>query len=222
MKQPAFESIRPKLRALKVLQGSPPAFDVDRAPADPVSLFAEWMSVAVDANVVEPHAMTLSTVDADGWPSARVLILKDVDDAGWHFAVNAVSRKGRELAAKPCTALTFYWPELVRQVRVRGRVVADPAVVAAADFLERPLGSREMALTRRQSGPLTDSAELGAALAKARLELEATPDLVPQEWVSYAVAPHEVEFWQGDPQRRHTRLLYEADGTAWARTRLWP
>ncbi|MEV0708176.1 pyridoxine/pyridoxamine 5'-phosphate oxidase [Nocardia aurea] len=220
--QVVLEGLRQRLRGLGVLKGSAPEFDPDAAPADPMTLFGEWISTAIEAGVLEPHAMTLSTVDAQGRPSARVLILKDVDDAGWHFAVNAASRKGRELAGNPYAALTFYWPELVRQVRVTGRVTPDPATVVAADFLDRPLGSREMALTRRQSEPFTDPTEIEEALDKARLELEATPDLVPREWVSYAVAPEEVEFWQGDPQRRHRRLRYEADGAGWFRIRLWP
>jgi pyridoxamine 5'-phosphate oxidase len=217
-----FEGLRQRLRGLAVLKGSAPEFDLAAAPDDPMTLFAAWLSQAIEAGVSEPHAMTLSTVDATGRPSARVLILKDVDAAGWHFAVSAVSRKGRELSANPFAALTFYWSGLARQVRVTGPVVADPAEVVAADFLDRPLGSREMALTRRQSEPFTDPAELDEALGKARLELESTPNVVPPEWVSYAVVPQEVEFWQGDPGRRHARLRYEADGAGWSRMRLWP
>lgn len=218
----ASEGLRQRLRGLPVLMGSAPEFDLGKVPDSPMTLFDVWMSQAIEAGVVEPHAMTLSTVDGKGRPSARVLICKDVDAAGWHFAVSSVSGKGRELAANPYAALTFYWPQLVRQVRVVGPVAADPAEVVAADFLDRTLGSREMALTRRQSEPFTDPVELDEALDKARIELEATPDLVPREWVSYAVAPQEVEFWQGDPQRRHARLRYEADGSSWSRIRLWP
>ncbi|OHU92539.1 pyridoxine/pyridoxamine 5'-phosphate oxidase [Mycobacterium talmoniae] len=214
--------LRGVLRGLPVLTGRAPQFDPARAPADPVALFTDWLLHAIEAGVAEPHAMTVSTADAAGRPSGRVLILKDVDDGGWHFAVNAVSQKGRELAGNPAAALTFYWPALGRQVRVSGVVSADPPAVTAADFLARPVGSRAMALTRRQSAPYTDPAELDAALDKAHLELARTPSLVPDEWVSYAVAADAVEFWQADPQRRHQRLRYERARAGWSRILVWP
>jgi pyridoxamine 5'-phosphate oxidase len=221
----APDGLRSVLRGLPVLQGRPPAFDPARAPDDPESLFAEWLGTAVRLGVTEPHAMTVATVDRNGEPNARVLILKAVDRAGWHFAVSSVSQKGADLAAHRVAALTFYWPELVRQVRVRGAVTADPPEVSAADFLARSDGSRAMALTRRQSQPFLDPGELDQALDKACSELRASPRHVPDEWISYAVQPGQVEFWQGDPGRRHQRLLYVADPdaeTRWTRTLLWP
>lgn len=214
--------LREVLRGLPVLTGVAPPFDPARAPADPVRLFTEWLLHAIEARVAEPHAMTVSTVDAASQPNARVLICKDVDAVGWHFAVNSVSQKGRELARNPAAALTFYWPELGRQVRVRGAVQTDPPDVTAVDFLKRPDGSRAMALTRRQSEPYDDPAELDEALDKAGVELRRTPSLVPAEWVSYAVRPDTVEFWQADHQRKHRRLRYERDGAQWSRTLLWP
>jgi pyridoxamine 5'-phosphate oxidase len=220
--QTSDTGMRDTLRALPVLTGRAPSFDPGQAPADPVALFADWLAGAVVAGVAEPHAMTVSTVGPGGRPDARVLILKAVDADGWHFGVSAVSQKGRDLAANPIAALTFYWPELVRQVRLSGRVVADPAEAGAADFLARSAGSREMALTRRQSQPLLDPAEIDHALEKARLELRTDPLSVPDEWVSYAVRPDQVEFWQGATDRRHLRLRYEwADGR-WSRGLLWP
>ncbi|MFE1596876.1 pyridoxal 5'-phosphate synthase [Nocardia sp. NPDC058705] len=218
----SIDGLRDILRGLPVLKGTAPEFDPLNVPDSPVELFAHWFRTAVDAGAVEPHAMTLSTADADGRPSARVLILKDVDAAGWHFAINAGSRKGREIAARPMASLTFYWPELVRQVRVSGPVVADAPEIAAADFLARPLGSRQMALTARQSQPYREDSELDDALERASRALEADPDQVPAEWMSYAVQPDEVEFWQGDPARRHTRLRYDLANEQWTRTRLWP
>lgn len=218
----SVDGLRDALRGLSVLKGVAPEFDPRSVPEDPAELFGEWLRGAVGAGVVEPHAMTLSTVGDDGRPSARVLILKDVDSAGWHFAVNGGSRKGRELACNPVAALTFYWPALVRQVRVSGVVVADPAEVAAADFLARPVGSRQMALTRRQSQAFDDYAELDEALERAGRELEVAPDQVPSEWVSYAVQPDEIEFWQGDPARRHQRVQYRLVDGAWSRNLLWP
>lgn len=216
------DDLRDALRALPVLKGSAPFFDPLDAPPDPTTLFGEWLRLAIHSGVAEPHAMTLSTVDAHGRPSARILILKDIDTAGWHFAVHAASRKGRELAATPFAALTFYWPELVRQVRVSGPVVRDSPEVAAADFLARPAGSREMALTGRQSTPYTERAEVDAALERARQQVDSSPDHAPAEWVSYAVRPDEVEFWQGDPTRRHLRLRYRYINETWSTDLLWP
>lgn len=214
--------VRELLRDLPVLQGNSPEFDPAAAPDDPVELFVEWLAGAVRAGVREPHAMTVSTVGSGGAPDGRVLILKDVDADGWHFAISAVSRKGADLAAHPVAALTFYWPDLVRQVRVSGPVVADPPEVSAADFRARSAGSRAMALTRRQSQPFADPGELDAALEKSRLELENDPDLVPDEWISYAVRATRVEFWQGSRERRHQRLVYESADGAWSQVLLWP
>lgn len=213
---------RAYLRSLPVLTGNAPGFDTDDVPAEPVSLFIRWLQDAVEAALPEPHAMTLSTIDARGLPQARVLIVKAVDERGWHFAVNSVSQKGRDLSANPVAALTFYWSGLVRQVRIGGVVINDGAQASAQDFLARPLGSRAMALTMRQSQPLTDAAELEAEITKAHRKLSDNPKVVPPEWISYAVRPDYVEFWQGTPDRRHQRLRYERNGERWNRSQLWP
>jgi pyridoxamine 5'-phosphate oxidase len=213
---------RSYLRALPVLSGTGFGFEIDHAPVDPIPLFVVWLRQAVDAGIPEPHAMTISTIDAQGMPRARVLILKAVDDAGWHFAVSSVSQKGRDLAAHPAAALTFYWPALVRQVRVVGAVVSDGTKASADDFHARPMGSRAMALTLRQSQPLHDVTELDTEIDKAYRKLSDEPDLVPDEWTSYAVFPNEVEFWEGSPDRRHHRLAYSRVDDGWDRTRLWP
>ncbi|WP_234784335.1 MULTISPECIES: pyridoxine/pyridoxamine 5'-phosphate oxidase [Mycolicibacter] len=215
------------MRGLPVLVGAAPQFDPAQAPSDPVALFISWLRHAIERGVVEPHAMTLSTVGAAAGtggprPSARVLILKDIDVAGWHFGVSSASRKGADLARNPAVSLTFYWPTLGRQVRVDGIAVPDPPTVIAEDFLARSEGARAMVLTGRQSQPYTDPAEIGEALAKAHLELEHSPALVPAEWVSYAVRADAVEFWQADSTRRHRRLRYERDGSSWSTTLLWP
>lgn len=216
------DSGRSYLRGLPVLSGKGPGFDTNAVPAEPVSLFISWLQDAVDADIPEPHAMTLSTVDAQGLPQARVLIVKAVDAAGWHFAVSSVSQKGRDLAANHAAALTFYWPALVRQVRIGGVVVNDGPEASARDFQARPLGSRAMALTLRQSQPLINSSELESEIEKAHRKLHDNPDLVPDEWISYAVRPHHVEFWEGSPDRRHRRLRYQRNGISWDRGRLWP
>jgi pyridoxamine 5'-phosphate oxidase len=215
-------TMRTLLRGLPVLAHDMPSFDPAAAPADPLALFVEWMAGAVDAGVDEPHAMTVSTVDADGMPDARVLILKDLDEAGWHFATSSASAKGRQLAANPRTALSFHWREQGRQVRVRGIATAADPDVSRADFLARPEGSRVAGLAGRQSDVLTDRAELDRELARVRERLVADPDLVAGTHTVYAVAPHSVEFWQANAQRRHVRLRYRRTGAGWERELLWP
>ncbi|MFA4080349.1 pyridoxine/pyridoxamine 5'-phosphate oxidase [Mycobacteroides salmoniphilum] len=210
------------LRALPVLAGNAPPFDIGDAPVEPLPLFVEWIEQAARAGVPEPHAMTISTVDTQGAPRARVLILKAIDETGWHFAASSVSQKGQDLSAHPVAALTFHWPAVVRQVRVVGPVVDDGAQASAEDFLGRPIGSRAMALTLRQSQPLVDAAEIDAEIEKAHRKLTDDPDLVPDEWVSYAVQPTQIEFWQGSPDRRHLRLGYQRAEEGWERTQLWP
>ncbi|MDN3359408.1 pyridoxal 5'-phosphate synthase [Actinomadura sp. DC4] len=216
-------AMRDLLRGLPVFAADLPEFDAGAVPAEPVSLFTEWLDGAIEAGVPEPHAMTVSTADGEGRPSSRILICKDVDaDGHWYFAANGTSRKGRELAANPHAALAFYWAPQGRQIRVRGPVRAAGAERSAADFLARSPGSRAEALTGRQSDVLEDPADLEAAVRAAADRLTADPGLVAPGWTLYAVAAAEVEFWQADRDRRHTRLRYTRDGAAWARERLWP
>jgi pyridoxamine 5'-phosphate oxidase len=219
---PVNYDLRSQLRALPSLAGPFPPFDPDSAPADPVVLFTDWLWSAIDAGVPEPHATTLSTVDGDGRPSARVLIIKNVDGRGWQFASSATSTKGRELAAAPWAALTFYWPALGRQVRVRGDVSRADAQESAADFRNRSLGSRVVGLLGRQSQRLDSRPDLDVAIERATERITLDPELVPPDWSVYTVHPREVEFWQGDRQRRHVRLRYLRSGDEWRRELLWP
>jgi pyridoxamine 5'-phosphate oxidase len=216
-------SVRELLRAIPAVTGPLPGFDAAAAPADPVPLFVQWLAAAIGDRVPEPHAMTLSTVDPSGRPSARVLVCRDVDATGsWYFASAAASPKGRELRASPHAALTFYWPQHGRQIRVRGTVTPAGARRSAADFLARSPEARAESLTGRQSDVLADPAEVDIALQEARARIAADPGLVAEDWTLYALTADEVEFWQADEQRRHTRLRYERSGGAWARVRLWP
>ncbi|WP_216208025.1 pyridoxine/pyridoxamine 5'-phosphate oxidase [Amycolatopsis aidingensis] len=214
--------LRALLRGLPSLAGDLPGFDPGRAPAEPVALFGRWLTEAIEAGVAEPHAMTLSTVDPRGLPSARVLILKDVDATGWWFASTSAGRKGKELANTPWAALTGYWAALGRQVRVRGPVHPAGAEVSARDYLGRSAGARAVALLARQSEPLADLAELAAELEWAEDRITREPELVAPDWTLYVVAAEEVEFWQGDPRRRHTRLRYTRTGSTWTKELLWP
>lgn len=219
---PVNTDLRTQLRALPSLAGPFPTFDPDSAPADPVVLFIAWLRGAIDAGVPEPHAATLSTVDGDGRPSARVLIIKNVDGRGWQFASSTASAKGRELAAAPWAALTFYWPALGRQVRVRGDVSRADAQESAADFRNRSLGSRVVGLLGRQSERLDGRPDLDVAIDRATELITLDPELVAPDWSVYTIQPREVEFWQGDRQRRHVRLRYLRSGDEWRRELLWP
>jgi pyridoxamine 5'-phosphate oxidase len=214
--------LKDRLRALKSLAGPFPAFDPATVPDDPCDLFTTWLEAAIDAGIREPHAMTLSTVDTEGHPDARVLILKNLDEAGWHFATTRTSPTGQQITANPRAALTFYWQPLGRQVRVSGTVADLGPAVRDADFLARPLGARVAALLARQSDALGSDEELAQALERQQRLAEQEPDKVAPDWVVYAVAPVSVEFWQGDTQRRHIRLRYRRSGTGWRRERLWP
>jgi pyridoxamine 5'-phosphate oxidase len=219
---PDEDELRSRLRTLRVFDGALPTFDTDDAPEHPAELFLAWLTGAIDAGVREPHAMTLSTVDADGRPSSRVLILKGLADGQWQFATSRASRKGRELAHTPWAAASFYWPEQGRQVRLRGRVLDGGPEEAARDFLARPSGSRAESLVGHQSEVLGDPAELDAALEEARARTQADPELVPEHWALFGLAPDEVEFWQADAERCHTRLRYALASGRWDRRRLWP
>ncbi|MEU4162115.1 pyridoxal 5'-phosphate synthase [Actinoplanes sp. NPDC026670] len=217
-----MSDLRRYLRGIPVFAGDLPAFDPTAAPDEPETLFVAWLRAAVDAGVREPHAMTLSTVGADGVPAARVLILKNVDDEGWQFAVHADSPKGQDLARQPAAALTFYWPAQARQIRVRGTVRPEPADLSAADFLARPVGSRAEASLGMQSQHLTDPHTLEVAVKQAHDRIADNPGLVVEQWTLYALAADTVEFWQGDQQRRHTRLRYTRADIGWTRDLLWP
>jgi pyridoxamine 5'-phosphate oxidase len=200
-----------------------PIFDVDHAPGEPATLFLEWLRGAIEAGVPEPHAMTLATADALGVPSSRVLICKDVtSDGSWFFASSALSRKCRELSVNAHAALSFYWPQQGRQIRIQGIVRACPADRSAADFRARPDGSRAEALVGRQSQVLTDPEDLPDAVAAARDRLAADPTIVAPDWTLYELAARGVEFWQADRERRHVRLWYCRSGIGWIRERLWP
>jgi pyridoxamine 5'-phosphate oxidase len=217
-----MEDLRRLLRGLEVFAGELPGFDPSTAPGTPSELFTEWLLGAVEAGVREPHAMTVSTAGADGNPTARTLILKGVGPEGWQFASDGGSVKARDLAERPFAALTFYWPQQARQVRVRGTVVAAGPGESAADFLARGAGARAEALLGRQSQPLADLAERDVAVKESLARLESEPDLVAPGWTLHTVRPESVEFWQGDKERRHTRLVYLREDTGWRKQLLWP
>ena len=214
--------LRDLLRSLPVFAVDPADFNPESVPAEPADLFTRWLVEAIDAGVPEPHAMTLSTCDSEGRPDARTLILKDVDADGWSFATDSHSAKGQQLTSQPSAALTFYWPALARQVRIRGRVSAASRERSVADFRARGVGARAVALAGTQSAPLASRDECAVAVRAAVGCVEAMPEIVSPTWTLYAVAADTVEFWQADQDRQHTRVQYRRDGDRWTHTMLWP
>ncbi|MER6912375.1 pyridoxal 5'-phosphate synthase [Streptomyces sp. NPDC000594] len=219
----AHEAFTALLREQRVWDIDLPSFDPATAPADPLPLFHAWFAEAVAAGQPEPHTMTLATVDEDGHPDVRTLMLHDADAGGWHFASHSTSAKGRQLAARPEAAIGFYWPALARQIRLRGPVTAASPEESRADLRARSTGALAAALTGRQSEVLPDPESLAHASAAAWSRAQEDPDAPAPTWTRYVLAPREAEFFQGDAWRRHVRLRYRREGTGrWARELLWP
>ncbi|MFJ6329830.1 pyridoxal 5'-phosphate synthase [Rhizobium sp. NPDC092011] len=214
--------MRDELRLLASLAGPFPAFDIDLTPDEPRQLFSDWLRDAIVAGIKEPHAMVLSTVDENGGPDARVLILKNLDHRGWHFATTGNGPKGRQIALNPAVSLTFYWPALGRQVRLRGMALQAEVHERDADFRARAPGAKAVALTGRQSDVMGSRQELEDSLRDQHRRLEDEPALVAPSWALFIVMPHEAEFWQGDGERRHHRLRYRREKAGWAKEQLWP
>ncbi len=196
--------------------------DVGDLAADPVTQWHVWFDQAVAAGCTEPNAMTVATVDTDGVPDARVLLVRMVDDAGFVFFTNGHSDKGRQLAANPVAACVFAWLELHRQVRLRGRVEPVSAADSDAYFASRPRGSRLGAWASDQSVVLADRSVLEARVAEAEERFGDAPVPRPPHWGGYRVVPEVVEFWQGRPSRLHDRLRYRRASVGWVVERLSP
>ncbi|MBR7962050.1 pyridoxamine 5'-phosphate oxidase [Burkholderia vietnamiensis] len=197
--------------------------EADAAP-DPFAQFDRWFKEALDAKLPEPNTMTLATVGDDGRPSARIVLIKGVDERGFVFFTNYESRKGRDLAAHPYAALLFYWIELERQVRIEGRIEKTSADESDRYFASRPLGSRIGAWASEQSAVIDSRATLEAREKTVAERYGENPPR-PPHWGGYRVVPDAIEFWQGRPSRLHDRLLYTRDAAAasgWTISRLSP
>ncbi|GAC1628500.1 MAG: pyridoxamine 5'-phosphate oxidase [Nevskia sp.] len=200
---------------------NPPLLESTLLP-DPLAQFEAWLAEAVAIGMIEPTAMTLATVDADGRPSARVVLFKGFEHGGFSFYTHYDSRKARALAAHPYAAATFWWDRLERSVRIEGRVEKLPAGISEAYFRSRPQGSQIGAITSHQSRVVATREELDARLAANEARHGGGTVPFPEDWGGYRLVPEAIEFWQGRANRVHDRLVYRRAASGWRVERLEP
>lgn len=192
------------------------------ALADPLQQFEVWFNQARAADLLEANALTLATVTPDGMPTARIVLLKGLDDRGFVFFTNYLSRKGQELAANPRATLLAFWAELERQVRIEGKVEKVSGEESEAYFRIRPRGAQLGAWASLQSEVIESRQQLEEAISMLEQKYAGQDVPRPPHWGGYRVLPEVIEFWQGRSNRLHDRLLYRRTGTSWTRVRLSP
>ncbi len=189
---------------------------------DPIIQFGRWLQDAIDIGAVDATAMTLATATGDGIPSARIVLLKKFDDAGFCWFSDSRSQKGQELEANDQAALLFHWRDMSRQVRVQGRVERLPAEEAEAYFHSRPNGSRFSAAASHQSSPVENRAVLESEVRRLKELFPEGNVPRPESWIGYRLKPAYFEFWQGLVNRLHDRLIYRPHQDGWSIERISP
>lgn len=192
------------------------------ATEDPIALFGTWLAEATKSEPNDPNAVCLATATPDGRPSARMVLLKDVDARGFVFYTNLESRKSRELTANPHAAMCFHWKSLQRSVRVEGAVTAVSAEEADAYYASRPRGSRIGAWASRQSRPLEGRWALEKAVAEYSLKFAIGEIPRPPHWSGFRLVPERIEFWRDMPFRLHERRVFHRAGEGWEIELLYP
>ena len=198
--------------------------DLDAGEIDPFALFEEWFALARANEPNDPHAMALASVDADGMPDVRMVLMNARDERGFAFFTNFESEKGRQLLANPRAALVMHWKSIRRQVRMRGPVEVVTPEEADAYFATRARGSQIASSVSRQSRPLASRALLAAGVAELTAELGEGPVPRPPHWAGFRLVPTAMEFWKDGEFRLHDRVRFTrtGPGAPWSRTRLYP
>jgi len=196
--------------------------DEDLAIDSPMTLFDEWLALALESEGLDANAMTLATVDSQGFPHARVVLLKGLDDNGLVFYTNYHSHKGSELTNVPHAALVFWWPSMSRQVRIEGRVEQISESESDAYFASRPRTSQLGAWIATQSVVIPNRTWIEEREQRFERAYEGHDIPRPIHWGGYRVIPHMIEFWQGQPSRLHDRIRYEQRDSTWHHFRLAP
>lgn len=196
--------------------------DESNVSKSPFEQFSVWMKEAIDAQILDPNSMTIATADKNGVPSARIVLLKSIDEKGLIFFTNYESRKGRDLVENPKGSVVFFWKELERQLRVAGTVEKISKKESEEYFVTRPYESQIGALASKQSSEIPDRKSLEVKFAEIKNRYPENKVPLPDFWGGFRIIPNRFEFWQGRPNRLHDRIAYLKEKNEWRIVRLAP
>ncbi len=196
--------------------------DESKVSKSPFEQFSVWMKEAIDAQILDPNAMTVATADTNGVPSARIVLLKSIDEKGLVFFTNYESRKGKDLTENPKASVVFFWKELERQLRVTGEVEKISKKESEEYFKTRPYESQIGALASKQSSEILDRKSLEEKFEAIKSKYPENKVPLPDFWGGFRIIPNRFEFWQGRPNRLHDRIAYLKEKDKWRIVRLAP